>query len=323
MFNKFGVFVFSLILLLSTSFAVTINIDTQVLENVATFNMTISFSEDENYKTFSFEKPKGSFIVSAKEKSSNKEIEYSSAGDFFIIKPEETANRSFDITYQSFDLSREIVGKSAFSIYQNYNIPIETLEFSVLLIDDFGEIEEIFPRNYVISENGEISWKIANPKEDSFFLIQFSSRDTTDSNFYVILPVLIGAVLILVGVIFYLFFRKKPLARTPNKKESALNTLAQEKEEKNTDPETILEDQTFEEVIEKFLTENEQEVVMVVLENEGISQYDILNFLPQLSKSNLSKIITKLHGKRFLSRIRVGKVNKIYLGEKLSKFKKD
>ena len=36
----------------------------------------------------------------------------------------------------------------------------------------------------------------------------------------------------------------------------------------------------------------------VIRKNEGISQYDILNFLPSLTKSNLSKIISKLNSKK-------------------------
>ena len=73
----------------------------------------------------------------------------------------------------------------------------------------------------------------------------------------------------------------------------------------------------YEEITSKYLTENEKEIVEIVNTNEGISQNDILNFLPNLTKSNLSKIISKLNSKRILKRIRVGKINKIYLGDKL------
>src|SRR5690606_2024562 len=73
----------------------------------------------------------------------------------------------------------------------------------------------------------------------------------------------------------------------------------------------------YKEFIHKYLTENEQEVVSIVKEHPGIQQYDILNYLPSFTKSNLSKIISKLHAKKILNRIKVGKINKIYLGEKL------
>jgi hypothetical protein len=75
-------------------------------------------------------------------------------------------------------------------------------------------------------------------------------------------------------------------------------------------------EEEYKEVMDRFLTENEKLVVSCVRENEGISQYDILNFLPKLTKSNLSKIISKLDNKYILKRIRVGKVNKIYLGNR-------
>ncbi len=76
-------------------------------------------------------------------------------------------------------------------------------------------------------------------------------------------------------------------------------------------------EELFEDFISKYLTLNEQEVVRVVQEHEGIAQNDILNHLTTLTKSNLSKIISKLHGKKVLNRIRVGKINKIYVGDKL------
>jgi uncharacterized membrane protein len=79
--------------------------------------------------------------------------------------------------------------------------------------------------------------------------------------------------------------------------------------------------EVHDEIVEKYLTDNEKEVVEIVRKKEGISQYDILNELPSISKSNLSKIISKLHSRKFLQRIRVGKVNKIHLGEKFSLIK--
>lgn len=79
----------------------------------------------------------------------------------------------------------------------------------------------------------------------------------------------------------------------------------------------VTKEELFEDFISKYLTFNEQEVVRVVQNHEGIAQNDILHHLTSLTKSNLSKIISKLHGKKVLNRIRVGKINKIYLGDKL------
>jgi len=73
------------------------------------------------------------------------------------------------------------------------------------------------------------------------------------------------------------------------------------------------------EIIEKHLTENEKSVVQIVRAHEGIQQNEILNYVPSLTKSNLSKIVSKLHAKRILNRIKVGKTNNIYLGDKLIK----
>ena len=47
------------------------------------------------------------------------------------------------------------------------------------------------------------------------------------------------------------------------------------------------------------------------------------NFIKSIysTKVTLSKIISKLHSRKILSRIKVGKVNKIYLGDKIEKGK--
>lgn len=71
----------------------------------------------------------------------------------------------------------------------------------------------------------------------------------------------------------------------------------------------------IEEYIVKYLTLNEQDVIRVIQKNEGIRQQEILDILPIMTKSTLSKIITKLEGKKILERVRVGKINKLYLGE--------
>ena len=104
-------------------------------------------------------------------------------------------------------------------------------------------------------------------------------------------------------------------------------TQESEKTVENQESEQIIEEvktrsvetknMMFNQVIEKHLTEKEQSIVKIVKENQGILQNEILNFLPQLTKSNLSKIISKLHSLKYISRIKVGKVNKIYLSEKL------
>lgn len=73
----------------------------------------------------------------------------------------------------------------------------------------------------------------------------------------------------------------------------------------------------IEEYIQKYLTENEQDVIRIIKKHEGIIQQEILDILPIITKSTLSKIITKLEGRRILERVRVGKINKLYLGEKL------
>ena len=71
--------------------------------------------------------------------------------------------------------------------------------------------------------------------------------------------------------------------------------------------------------IQKYFTENEQDVIRTISKHEGIVQQEILDHLPIFTKSTLSKIISKLEGKKMIERVRVGKVNKLFLGEELKK----
>ncbi|MFT4244654.1 MAG: helix-turn-helix transcriptional regulator [Candidatus Woesearchaeota archaeon] len=95
------------------------------------------------------------------------------------------------------------------------------------------------------------------------------------------------------------------------------------KSDTNISNSSLNEIDKIEEFIQKYLTENEQDVVRVISKQEGIMQQEILDNLPIFTKSTLSKIISKLERKKIIERVRVGKVNKLFIGNELKKLVED
>lgn len=303
-----------------TVYSADVEIKTQIYKDSTIFEYFIHFDKGENYKSFSFEKPKDAKMIYALESNSN--VEYSSAGDYFIIKSDETAEKNFTIKFVSILKSQEISEGNIFSTYANFNFPVKTLVFTVSVKDNFGSFAEIVPRNYETDKSGNLIWSIKDVTNDTFFLIKFGEEPTKSFLFFSIFEKYwhIG-LFILVLIIFIgaaIVFKKKGYVEKINVEKLKVNPF--KKKEKLVKQE-IVDEEKFEELTSKYLTDNEKEVVDVVKNNQGISQYDILNHLPNITKSNLSKIISKLHSKKILSRIKVGKVNKIYLGERIEKGK--
>lgn len=352
MLRRIFVLIF-LLLLGSNVYSANVEVDSDVYLKETIFKYTIKFSEDESYSSFSFEKPKNSIIEHAYDKN-NISLFYSVAGDYFIFKPEHTINETFYISFKTADLSNQIINKNVFSLYVNFNIPVENFQLSLNFVDEMGEIKDIFPRNYQIGPKGEFVWNLKNLEKDTLFLINFENfinlgenNSITDivSNWYndkyfilfVVVIIIVLVLLIIFGkkVLNILYVGKKELIEE-NSKSNQQNIKIKDETNKNTkilenkteegnlkkeNPEKIEKKETYEEFVNKYLTENEREVVGIIKLHEGISQYDILNYLSYMTKSNLSKIISKLHSRKILNRIKVGKVNKIYLGEKLEIYK--
>ena len=311
--------VFTLLCIFSVNSA-EVKINTNIYSESTIFDYYINFDENESYKSFSFEKPRDAKLIYALESGSN--IGYSQSGDYFIFKPEDVNGKNFLIRFVSVSKSEQILNEHLFSVYTNFNFPVDNLTFTISLKEDLGEFSEIVPRNYEITKSGNVVWKVSDVTTDTFFLIKFTDTPTTKNSFYSIIEKYwhIG-LLLLVLFIFIgtaIVFKKRGYIEKINVEKLKINPF--KKKEKQVKQE-IVDEEKFEELTSKYLTDNEKEVVEVVKNNQGISQYDILNHLPTITKSNLSKIISKLHARKILSRIKVGKINKIYLGDKIEKGK--
>lgn len=322
-------FLFILSLHLITASSVELNID--VNENTSTFTYIFFFEEGEKLSSFSFEKPKSSFLISANS-SVEEEISYVIAGDYFIFDPELTSNQTITIVFESNSPLVSLVESNYFSTYLNFNFEVSSLDIIYSYPEYPLSIVEASPRNYELNSQGELRWKNVEVTKDLLVLVQYQEASGASKQgdsfemdllvFLLVLPVFFFMLL--------LYFVKKDSSKKeikdlkqeqpPSQSPSASQEKKLEEEAEFENVEDISESSDSKSLeLSQVLTENELLVVSLVSEQEGIIQNDVLDYLPHLTKSNLSKIITKLHAKRFLKRVKVGKVNKIYLGEKSQK----
>jgi uncharacterized membrane protein len=66
----------------------------------------------------------------------------------------------------------------------------------------------------------------------------------------------------------------------------------------------------------KILNERERKVLEAIIKKEGLRQYELRADLGY-TKASLSKILTKLESRGLIRKKKVGKINKLYIGEKL------
>lgn len=320
MLNRFYLTLFAFLLSFFIVSGANVSVNVNGIESAIVFDYQFSFSDDESYNSFSFEKPRDAKIVYATDSSTNESVPYSIAGDYFIFKPEDIEGKTFKIKFTSREKYSEIFEKNTFSIYANFNFPVENFQF-YFDTKNIGEVREAFPRNYLIENGDVISWRLNNISSDTLFLINFEENVQNGNGYFdlnqYLWIIILAIVLVLLFITGFVFGRKYFTTKPEKPRKSSAGDEVKADSEDNLEMVESDEEEKFENIINKYLTENEKEVVDIVKENPGISQYDILNFIPTLTKSNLSKIISKLHSRRILNRIRVGKVNKIYLGEKL------
>ena len=327
MFKHFILAIFCLIVSNSFVFGATVDINSEVYESSSIFTYNFNFDEEDAYRTFSFEKPRDAKIDFVVDGDGNK-VKYSVAGDYFIIQPSEIQNSQFRIQFSSQSVSKEIKSKGKYSVYVNFNFPVEQLTYEVEIVDDFTEIVGFFPRGYQVSDTGSFLWRINNVESDTLFLIEFENTGLTSQDLWGINIMIIAGMVIIILIALAMIFTffvlpKRRRVITKATEEKIIEKSVKAVQEANKTTVEASKKETYDEIVEKYLTDNEKEIVEIVRENPGITQYDILNYAPKLTKSNLSKIITKLNGKKILNRIRVGKINKIYLGERLEQISKE
>jgi len=343
---------FLLIIGISSIYGAQVKITADVFDDYTDFTYEIDFDKSDNKNSFAFEKPEGSWVKSAK--IGEIDLIIKKVGGFFIFESKNAANNTAIIKFRSHSTSANLLETNSYLNYINFNIEIQKLEYTTNFKSNFGKVNKILPRDYEELSELSFSWKLHNPRKDTFILVEFIDEKNLNFIERNSTQIIIGSLFLILALL--LFFNKKIIfkilkknkeeenienkkntnnnqnennksnSNSENKKEDNLiknkdesEKLKPENNNKDEEAETIDEHkgENFDEIIEKYLTENEKDIVLLIREIDGISQNDILNNIPTLSKSNLSKIITKMDSKRFLKKIKVGKINKIYLGEKL------
>lgn len=126
--------------------------------------------------------------------------------------------------------------------------------------------------------------------------------------------------------IVYSFENEEGLDKNTSMNNKSKNSVMDEEKEKSktTKKNNIsIKNNELEEYIQKYFTENEQDVIRIISNNEGLMQQEILDTLTIFTKSTLSKILSKLERKKMIERVKVGKVNKLFIGEDLKKLIKN
>jgi len=328
--------------------ATEVEVSTFVYSDSIVYSYILEFDNQINQSIFSFKVPSNSTIDYAVDERDS--VKYNLIGERYYFYPNVLKDNTILVKFKSkVDLNNS---NEFFKTHLDFDFFVDNLNMKIFLKEDFKEVVDVFPRNY-LEENNKITWNQQNVSETLVYIVNFKEKIKEEVveekiNSYFYLWFVIGFVLIvflLIGVYFKYYRKKitKELLKSIKKSNIVDNRNIEvnvdngvevilkdeiidsnknnEKNKLEKENNIIKEDKDFDEeffkIIDKHLTEKEQEVVTIVRENDGILQNEILNFLPKLTKSNLSKIISKLDALKYLNRIKVGKVNKIFLGEKL------
>ena len=272
----------------------------------------------------------------------NKEIDFNVNSNFIEIEVNNQEKIFVELEFKNFE---EIKKKKHISTFLNVKNEVSNFDIFFSANENYEiTILDLSPRRYFIIGKNNFEWKFENVNFEINLFIPFKVlnekiQEETSSVANNILLFLSIPLILFSFFIIYIFIANKRSKKLNKRKELKERTLekkikkdikkkilqkAKSKIQKENNQEkqykkTTNEKNNVKEKLNKYLTENEKSVVKVIMKNDGISQNEILNYLPNLTKSNLSKIITKLHSKRFLNRIRVGKVTKIYLGDEVEK----
>ena len=164
-------------------------------------------------------------------------------------------------------------------------------------IHSLNNFNAITKHNVILPENSELIETLPASKEQLLDNRMIIIWDETD-NVYIIryrekeqlfLPYVLAGITIAVFIFFGRWYVNKN--KQEREKKGMLNSL-------------------------KLLNEKEREIVKLIIESPGITQYKIMEH-HKITKSNLSKIIKKLSFNGIIEKRDIGRINKLYPGEKL------
>ena len=288
-----------LILLPLSAFSLKANIHIEVNEDKTYFRYNLSQVKGDE---LSIEKPKDSVLLSYKDQNNSK-LSHSIHENFFTFHTKGSNNTNYLISFTSKSSSEHVLMKSLFSTYVNFKQPVDTLNVVMEFGRGLSKPHLIFPRDHGKADKRKVTWNLTDIESEQLFVVESEPSPqflSTENIFFIIL-----SIPVFFFVILTIYAGSKPIHSTNKKHQKS----PQSTKEKQKNPLNIFAD--------KFLTDNEKKVVEAVLKKEGIQQIEILDSVRELSNSSLSKIIAKLHSKDILQRVRVGKINKIYLGGKV------
>jgi uncharacterized membrane protein len=267
--------------------------DSQVVEDVVIVLLNDGTSD---LLSARFTVPEGFEIISVRDSYGELRYTASISGivvDFFFmepIKPGET--RVIILKLRSNSLITDKNGYSEYLLVFTPRTPIQEFEHVLILPKDsklYSPKESaplVFPDANVSYKDDKpvITWKKElEANQPEVFLARYKVNKFGLLRYILVGIVALGgsAFIALVGVKF----------RSRYRKIKALNSL-------------------------KILNERERSVIEMIIKNEGLPQYQLQLELGY-SKASLSKILAKLESRGLIRKKRFGKINKLYIGDKL------
>ena len=144
------------------------------------------------------------------------------------------------------------------------------------------DVSSALPIDYTIHEN-QYYWRLKEISSPQTFIINYTYKENIIFN--LIIKIILALILVFSGIVITRITKQKRLVQ------KTLRSI-------------------------KILNEKEKMIVEQVLKKPGINQSELKNKVG-LTKSNISKIIAKLEFRALIERKSEGKINRLYLGEKL------
>jgi hypothetical protein len=173
MIKQFIIFLF-LFFMLGNVFSANVMVNVDIYSDHTVFNYEFIFDENESYRSFSFEKPTDATVDLVSSLDPLELVKYSIAGDYLIINPKSIKNKTFKIQFKSVSISNNIYDKNSFELYSNFNFVVDKLIFNIEMVENVGDIETFFPRDYRILDDGSFEWTLTNIDKEELFRLEFS-----------------------------------------------------------------------------------------------------------------------------------------------------
>ncbi len=300
------------------------------IEGSATY-LNYVFKLNPGIERFSFEIPKGSSIIYVNDNYGDVEYEMVNEGTKTDSEIKINFKKGLEISEERIVLiklkTKELVSRK--TRYYEFVYDLKTdknFTFTLNLPETtIKNTIEFSPEGIVTEDSGSyaIEWKIVTEADgdkniSKIFLVRYSTQEQS-----LWFGIILSAIIIAILIVMIIFRIKRKREEKMGAKEAELE---KRKDDNETGKEMILDEEKIanaqkQKLLDslKLLNEKEKAVIEYILKNEGNEGCLQSNLQKEIgyTKSNLTKIIKKLEFRGVVKRKKIGKINRLYLGEKM------